>query len=79
MYIDRRKIEKLLRQWKKASHIEPESILLYKITGSVLNVYTSRPGYLIGYHGTLIRKYISKASKYGVSNIKLVEVDGRPI
>lgn len=75
MYINRRAVEQELKAWKRDSKIGNLRKIQYKIKGDIVHVYASRPGYLIGGGGKLIRGYIAKMKPYGINNIEIHEVE----
>lgn len=75
MYINRRAVEQQMKEWKKRSGLGNLRKVMYKIHGNTVNVYCSRPGYLIGGGGKLIREYEAKMRVHGVQDIKIIEVE----
>jgi ribosomal protein S3 len=71
------RIEKILREWKADAGIT--HLMLYKLKGGVLTVYTDRPGPLIGLMGERIAHYREKLmtiSHCTITEIRLEETDG---
>lgn len=70
-----KKIQSILKNWKTeaGAHRGP---ILFRVKDHVLYVYTSQPGYLIGYGGKLIEKYksmILNEQFFHIEDIKLEE------
>lgn len=74
MYVDKTKLEKVLRDWKHDSKLGHIRKISYRINGSTLLIYTSRPAMMLGKNSSLINKYTNKTTSLGVTNIRVVEV-----
>jgi ribosomal protein S3 len=51
-------VRNILTEWKDEAKIS--HLMLYKLRGGVLTIYTDRPGPLIGYQGNTVSKYKEK-------------------
>jgi ribosomal protein S3 len=51
-------VRDILIEWKNEAKIS--HLMLYKLRGGVLTIYTDRPGPLIGYQGKTVDKYKEK-------------------
>ena len=47
----------ILGQWKKEAHVEEPLIIKYDYKRRKMIIYTTKPGYLVGFHGNTINKY----------------------
>jgi len=77
MYIDRRKVRQEIKAWKLQSGLGNLRKVQFKInnTTGTVQIFASRPGYLIGRGGKLYEEYKNKMKILGVSNIEIVEVE----
>jgi ribosomal protein S3 len=77
MYINNRAVQQKIKAWKTESGLGRIRKLQFKIDNKnhIVNVYCSRPGYLIGRGGNLINKYKNLMKVLGVKDIKLYEVE----
>lgn len=55
-----RKILKVLKEWKKEAGVKYPCLFKYIGSENKIIIYTSRPGFFIGYHGELVDKYKKK-------------------
>ena len=46
-----------IEEWKHEAGVESPVLWMFDENRNKLCLYTTRPGYLIGYHGSLIEKY----------------------
>ena len=70
-------VRDILTEWKNEAKIS--HLMLYRLRGCLLTIYTDRPGPLIGYQGKLIDKYKEKllSLPHGwVKSIKIEETTG---
>lgn len=47
----------ILKQWQKEAHAETPLLIKYDYKRKKMIIYTTRPGLLIGFHGSIIDKY----------------------
>lgn len=70
-------IQKVLNEWKEESGLT--HLMLYRVRGGVLTIYSDRPGVLIGRMGERIDRYKQKllALPFGlIKEVRLEETDG---
>ena len=67
----------IIKEWRIEAKVETPVLYKYKrYDGGILIICTSRPGYMIGYHGQLIEKYKEKLSQIkAVNEINFIEVE----
>jgi len=77
MYINKRAVQQQIRAWKSESGLGHLRKLQFTVDyrKHIVNVYCSRPGYLIGKGGKLINKYKNSMKVLGVKDIRLHEVE----
>ena len=69
--------ENILRSWKAEAKIS--HLMLYKVRGGIMTIYTDRPGPLIGCRGERIARYTEqlRAIPYPkITEVRLEETDG---
>ncbi len=66
-------VRDILIEWKNEAKIS--HLMLYKLRGGVLTIYTDRPGPLIGYQGKLVIKYEEKLSNLPHQWVKSIEIE----
>lgn len=69
-------IKSIVRQWKYEAKVT--SMIQFKCTrDGEITIYTSQPGFMVGMHGSIIKKFrdIFKDEIRGFENIRLVEVE----
>ena len=70
-----------MAQWKREAHVDTPIMWKFDRERNKMCVYTTRPGYLIGYHGGLVEKYRALLKERAPDNeciqkgIELIEVD----
>lgn len=47
----------IVKQWKKEAHVEEPLLIKYDYNRKKMIIYTTRPGWLVGFHGNIIDKY----------------------
>lgn len=52
-----REILKVLKEWKEEAGVKYPCLFKYLSRKNKIVIYTSRPGFFIGYHGKLVDKY----------------------
>lgn len=59
MYIPHYSIHRIMRKWVKESGVKDCSFWVRcpSDNAAIVDVYSTRPGFLIGYHGRLVNKY----------------------
>lgn len=70
-------IDEILREWKAEAKIT--HLMLYKLRGGVLTIYTDKPGPLIGLRGERIYRFTEKlksAPLAKITEVRLEETDG---
>lgn len=67
----------IIKEWRIEAKVETPVLYKYKsYDGGILTICTSRPGYMIGYHGQLIEKYKEKLNQIKtVNEINFIEVE----
>ena len=69
----------IIKEWRIEAKVETPVLYKYDSRKQILTLCTSRPGYMIGYHGQLIEKYREKLNKTYVTRqvkeIKFIEVE----
>ena len=69
----------IIKEWRIEAKVETPVLYKYDSGKDILTICTSRPGYMIGYHGKIIEKYREKLNKaYAtrqVKEIKFIEVE----
>lgn len=73
-YVD--DICKLLSQWATEAGVKEPLLIRYDRERKKLIIYTTKPGYLIGYHGEIINKYSELLKTY--LRLKFTDADGVP-
>ena len=66
-------IERTIKEWVMEAGIPDLRLVTYRYNHGVLDIYTTKPGYMIGLRGALINKY-SEIFKKNVRNFKIVEM-----
>ena len=56
-------ITKIINDWRKEAGVKDPIMIKKDHQNKKLYIYTTKPGYLIGYHGQMINKYRSLLSK----------------
>lgn len=54
-YVD--EIVKIMYEWKKEAHVETPILTKYDHKNKKFIIYTTKPGYMIGFHGKTYEKY----------------------
>lgn len=68
-------IHQILREWREESKSPPSSYSFNLAKGQI-DIYTARPGLLIGKGGSLVEKYIGKIkAAYPSFNIRFHELE----
>ena len=72
------KIYKIIREWKNECCVVEPILFSYDYRSNELNIYTNRPGILIGYHGEIINRYrpMLKGILICMKEIKFIETSG---
>lgn len=71
----------IISDWKKEAGVESPVLYKFDHKGNKLILYTTRPGFMIGYHGRLYNKYLkllqedSIGTIYAAKGIEFVECD----
>ena len=75
-FMDNQNIKRILKDWKlEASEYTID--MLYDYVNGTVNIYTTKPGYLIGQGGRLIDKYKQELmlSVDGLTDVLIFEVN----
>ena len=65
---------KIMSKWKTEAHVGKP--IMWKRDKTKMYVYTTKPGYMIGYHGSLIEKYRNLLKENGFEiEIEFVECE----
>ena len=66
----------IIKEWRIEAKVENPVLYKYNSRDETLIICTSRPGYMIGYHGQLIEKYKEKLNQIKtVNEINFIEVE----
>ena len=64
----------IIKEWRIEANVKTPILYKYDSSKQILTLCTSRPGYMIGYHGQLIYKYREKLNKlYATRPIKGID------
>ncbi len=66
-------VREVLQEWKAESKVT--HLMLYKLRGGTLTIYTDRPGPLIGTRGERIARYQEKLLALPIYHIKEVRIE----
>lgn len=77
MYIHNYQIQEILIEWKNEAKIKGFIVWKYNRKDKILNIYTHRPGPMIGRMGSTVAKYTDMLRKYDKDiHINFEETDG---
>lgn len=63
-----------MSKWKTEAHVDKSIMWKFNRDRTKMYVYTTKPGYMIGYHGSLIEKYRNLLKENGFEiEIEFVE------
>ena len=68
----------IIKEWREKAKVNIPVLYKYDSFKRILTICTSRPGYMIGYHGVLIDEYKQKLIDAGmrINNIEFIECEG---
>ena len=67
---------KIMSKWKTESRVDKSIMWKFNRDRTKMYVYTTKPGYMIGYHGSLIEKYRNLLKENGFEiEIEFVECE----
>ena len=73
------KLKVIMEEWIQDSYngrycSGADGVVAYHAEGDVLHLCANRPGFFIGYHGTIIDKFKKKLAEIGYTKINLVDM-----
>ena len=74
----RREISSIIKEWKEEARVKGIVMVSpYSDTRDTIEIYTDKPGYMIGYRGNLYDKYKEKLKAYNphLEHITIKETD----